>query len=78
MERYSLDWIDSAKSRGEFEERYDEWASTYDSDLVEDWKYRLPAFVGDLVVKYVKNRDSWILDVGAGTGLGGVYLSQKG
>ena len=77
MERYSLEWIDGAKSREEFEQRYDEWGSTYDRDLIEDWDYKLPAFIGDLLMKYVKNRDARILDAGAGTGLGGEYLYQN-
>lgn len=78
MERRSLEWIDGAESREEFEERYDEWASTYDRDLVGDWGYRLPSVIGDLFMKYVKNRDARILDAGAGTGLGGEYISHNG
>ena len=77
MERRSLEWIDGAKSREEFEERYDEWASTYDKDLKESWDYRLPAFIGVLLMKYVKHRDARILDAGTGTGLGGEYLHHN-
>jgi len=78
MERFSLDWIDASKSREEFEQRYDEWGSTYDKDLIEAWDYKLPAFIGDLLMKYVKNHDARILDAGAGTGLGGEYISHNG
>ena len=78
MERHSLEWIDGAKSREEFEERYDEWGSTYDRDLIEDWGYKLPAFLGDLFMKYVNNPNARILDAGAGTGLGGEYISHNG
>ena len=78
MERHSLEWIDGAKSREEFEQRYDEWGSTYDRDLAEDWEYKLPTFIGDLFMKYVNNRDARILDAGAGTGLGGEYISHNG
>ena len=78
MGRHSLEWIDAAKSREEFEERYDEWGSTYDKDLKEVWGYKLPAFMGDLIVKYVKNHDARILDAGSGTGLGGEYISHNG
>ena len=53
MERHSLEWIDAARSREEFEERYDDWASAYDRDLMEDWDYKLPAFIGDLCMEYV-------------------------
>lgn len=78
MERHSLDWIDKAKSKEEFAERYDEWASTYDKDLIEKWGYTMPALIGDLFMKYVKNREARILDAGAGTGLGGEYIKRKG
>ncbi|MBA7632123.1 hypothetical protein ES703_39665 [subsurface metagenome] len=78
MGRRSLEWIDAAKSREEFEERYDEWGSTYDRDLIEAWDYKLPVFIGDLLMKYVKNHDARILDAGAGTGLGGKYLHHNG
>ena len=78
MERYSLEWIDAFKTREELEEKYDEWGSTYDKDLIEVWNYKLPSFMGDLFMKYVKNRDAKILDVGAGTGLGGEYISRNG
>ena len=78
MERRSLEWIDGAGSREEFEARYDEWANNYDKDLVGDWDYRLPAFIGDLFVKHVKDRDARVLDAGAGTGLGGEHLHNNG
>jgi len=78
MERHSLEWIDAAQSREEFEERYDEWGSTYDRDLIEEWHYKLPVFIGDLLMKYVKSHDARILDTGAGTGLGGEYISHNG
>ena len=78
MDRHSLDWIASAKSKEESEERYDEWASTYDEDLTGDWEYKLPAFVGDLFARYVPDRQAKILDAGVGTGLGGEYVAGKG
>ena len=78
MERRSLDWIDDFKSREELEKRYDEWADSYDKDLMGEWDYRLPAFIGDLFMKYVKNCDARILDAGVGTGLGGEYLYKNG
>lgn len=78
MQQHSLEWIDEAKSKGELRERYDEWASTYDKELTADWEYKLPPVIGDLFIKYTKNRDARILDAGAGTGLGGEYLSQNG
>ena len=38
----------------------------------------MPAFIGDLFMKYVKNHEANILDAGAGTGLGGEYIKQHG
>jgi len=78
MERHSLDWIVSAKTKEESEKRYDEWASTYDGDLLGDWQYKLPVFIGDLFMKYVNNPRARILDVGAGTGLGAEYIYGQG
>jgi len=78
MDRHSLEWLYQAKSREELEERYNEWASAYDKDLLGDWEYKLPAIVGDLFMKYVKDRDAMILDAGAGTGLGAQYIANNG
>ena len=78
MERHSLDWIVSAKTKEDSEKRYNEWASTYDGDLTGDWQYKLPAYIGDLFIKYVSNRGAKVLDVGAGTGLGAEYVNNQG
>ncbi len=78
MERHSLDWIASAKSREDSEKRYDEWAATYDQDLTGAWEYRLPTLVGDLFARYVTDRQARVLDAGVGTGLGGKYVTGKG
>jgi len=78
MERHSLEWIISARTKAESEKRYDEWASTYDEDLTGDWDYKLPAFIGDLFARYVSDRHAKVLDAGVGTGLGGEYVAGKG
>ena len=78
MEHHSLEWIDEASSREEFEGRYDEWGSTYDTDLVVAGEYKLPSFIGDLFMKYAQDRNARILDAGAGTGLGGAYINRHG
>jgi len=77
-ERHSLEWIDASKNREEFEERYDEWGSTYDKDLMEVWDYKMPSLIGDLFMKYVKKLDERVLDAGAGTGLAGEYINHHG
>jgi len=77
-ERHSWEWIGEGQSKEDIEKRYDGWAESYDRDMVEHRRYRLPAFVGDLFIKYVKNHEVRILDAGAGTGLSGEYLSRNG
>jgi len=78
MERHSWEWIAGVQSKEDIEKRYDDWARTYERDMVEYRKYWLQAFTGDLFIKYVTNHDARILDAGAGTGLGGEYISGKG
>ena len=78
MVHHSREWLFEAKTREERQARYDEWSSTYDRDIMEDWDYKLPTVICDLFIKYVGNRDARILDVGTGTGLGGAYLRRNG
>lgn len=77
MRRRGLRRLDEAESSEELERRYDERAPTYDSDL-EASGYKLPALIGELLVKRVDNLKAHILDAGAGTGLSGEYLKQGG
>jgi len=58
-------------------ERYDEWAKTYDEDLDKDFGWVGPLFAVETAVKYVQ-KDARILDAGAGTGLVGKLLSERG
>ncbi len=55
---------------------YDEWAGRYDRDLNE-WSYRAPAVVADLVMEHCSDATS-ILDAGCGTGLCGGALRAAG
>lgn len=57
-------------------ERYDEWAATYEQELVGEWRYQAPSvamriLAGGGVVQPV-------LDVGCGTGLVGRFLTEAG
>ncbi len=72
-----LQWIYSSCDNEELAERYDQWAKEYDADLEHDFGWQGPEFTVDLFAKYVP-RDARILDAGAGTGLVGVVLAQKG
>ena len=54
---------------------YRSWASTYDSDFAKQNDYRSPLEIAKYFDKYSNNKDTPILDVGAGTGLIGEYLN---
>ena len=60
------------------EQQYDEWAQTYDSDLVDDLGYVAFMEAGDIFMECVPDRSTRILDVACGTGLAGAYLQQHG
>jgi len=70
-------WIYSSRGNEELEERYDQWAKDYETDLERDYDWQGPAFSAELFAKYV-SKDAKILDAGAGTGLVGVILAQQG
>lgn len=78
MERQNkVQWIYSSRDNEELAERYDQWAKAYDADLEGDYAWQGPVFSTDLFAKYVP-KDARVLDAGAGTGLVGVVLTQKG
>ena len=54
---------------------YRSWASTYDSDFAKQNDYRSPSAIAKYYDKYSNNKDTPILDVGAGTGLIGECLN---
>ena len=54
---------------------YRSWASTYDSDFAKQNDYRSPLEIAKYFDKYSNNKDTPILDVGAGTGLIGECLN---
>ena len=60
------------------EQQYDEWAQTYDSDLVDDLGYVAFRDAGNIFMEFVPDRSTRILDVACGTGLAGAYLQQHG
>jgi predicted TPR repeat methyltransferase len=60
------------------EQQYDDWAGSYDKDLVDDLEYVAYREAGKLFTKRVPNRSVRILDVACGTGLVGEYLKSEG
>ncbi|MEM7348807.1 MAG: methyltransferase domain-containing protein, partial [Chloroflexota bacterium] len=72
-----VQWIYSSTTNQELIERYDEWAKSYDTDMIDAFDYTSPTDVVAAVLKFMKPEDK-ILDVGAGTGLVGLNLHSQG
>jgi len=72
-----VQWVYSSRNNRELAERYDEWAKTYDTDLEAEFGWRGPLVAVEVAGKYFP-KDARILDAGAGTGLVGQLLSERG
>jgi ubiquinone/menaquinone biosynthesis C-methylase UbiE len=76
-EQNRVQWVYSSKNLNELQERYDQWASDYDADLEKDFGWSAPALAAGVFEQYVPT-SARVLDAGAGTGLVGVALKEKG
>lgn len=76
-EQNVVQWVYASKDTNELEERYNQWASKYDSDLEKDFGWYGPKLAADVFTKYVAT-STRILDAGAGTGLVGKELKERG
>ncbi|MCY3768424.1 MAG: methyltransferase domain-containing protein [Gammaproteobacteria bacterium] len=63
---------------GDKEAHYDQWASSYEADLVEDLGYVAHIDASDIFAQVVTDRSARILDVACGTGLAGAALRSRG
>ena len=72
-----VQWVYSSTNNQELQERYDQWATDYDRDLAEEFVWTAPQTAADIFAKHVL-ADAKVLDAGAGTGLVGECLSEKG
>ncbi len=63
---------------GEAKPLYKDWASSYDTDLVDSLGYVGPVCVADIAHSFCSDVSTRILDVGCGTGLVAQRLSQLG
>ncbi len=72
-----IQWVYASKNEQELKERYDQWASTYEEELDRDIGWYGPIRAVESAVKYIAN-DAHILDAGAGTGLVGKLLAERG
>ena len=57
---------------------YDDWAATYDNDLIEDLGYVADAETCRILLSIITDRNARILDAGCGTGLAGRRLMEAG
>ena len=72
-----IQWVYASKNEQELKERYDKWAATYEEELDRDFGWYGPIRAVESAVKYVA-KDARILDAGAGTGLVGELLAERG
>ncbi len=72
-----VQWVYAAETPDQLEQRYDEWASEYDTDLETDFGYVMPRITAAEFARYVPTGAN-VLDAGAGTGLVGVELHGLG
>ena len=72
-----IQWVYASQNEQELQERYDEWAKSYDADLERDFGWFGPLRAVEAAGRYVP-KDARILDAGAGTGQVGKLLSEEG
>ena len=72
-----VQWVYSSRNNQELADRYDHWASEYDSNLERDFEWSGPQRAVEVFGRYVP-KDTRVLDAGAGTGLVGQLLSELG
>jgi predicted TPR repeat methyltransferase len=72
-----VQWVYSASDNDDLAKRYDQWASTYDQDLEQDFDWTGHVRAVQVFIKFV-TPDSTVIDVGCGTGLAGSELKAQG
>lgn len=76
-EQNVIQWVYASENNEELAERYDQWAKSYEDDLDRDIGWYGPIRAVEALVKHVA-KDARILDAGAGTGLCGKLLAERG
>lgn len=67
----------SSQNNQELSKNYDVWAKDYEQDLEDEFGYFAPQPAVEVLAKYLP-KPAKILDAGAGTGLVGQFLNQRG
>ena len=57
---------------------YDEWAQSYENDLVNKLGYSAHRIAAEALTNSVEDRNATIMDIGCGTGLVGLELARHG
>ena len=68
----------AARTPEELDEAYRVWAPTYDEDSIRRFGYAAPAAAAELLSRHLVDPGARILDAGAGTGLVGGFLKERG
>ena len=58
-------------------EIYQNWAETYDRELIDEFVYKAPEEAVKKLIKLFPDRNTSILDAGCGTGLVGKFLKNE-
>ena len=72
-----LHQVYGATSRSELSKTYDDWAASYDEDMLQ-MGYAHPAVICGLISRYVTDLSAPVLDAGVGTGNVGQLLHTLG
>lgn len=72
-----VDWVIRAPDNAEMRRRYDVWAEQYDNDVGSVEDYSAPGELARMAEKHIEP-GALIIDAGAGTGLLGAAMKQKG
>ncbi len=67
----------SLRTEKDRRELYQDWADTYDQSMIDGLGYLTPTSTASLLTQYLSEKNSLILDVGAGTGLAGAELHER-
>lgn len=72
-----LQWICASNDSDELRQNYDQWATSYETDIAAVW-HVVPPNAALMLATYLENKQGMVLDIGAGTGLVGVELAKLG
>ena len=70
--------VSTLQSGDKSDDIYDDWAATYDQDLVETYGYLSPQIVTEALLEHCPETAVSIIDYGCGTGLIGQAIYQEG